>query len=192
MLENNDLQSVREFLRGKEMSLDVLLKKYLKPIYNFLFQIVRERSILDDLTQETFIKVWKNLSHFDQAKSFKTWIFTVAKNTAFDYLRKKKTIPFSFFLNEDDHNYLENIQSLEILPNEILEKKDISKELEQKLKKLSPDYRLILILHYQNDFSLKEIAEMLNKPYNTIKSGHNRAIKALKHEFDASKLPDRT
>ncbi|MFA6919366.1 MAG: sigma-70 family RNA polymerase sigma factor, partial [Patescibacteria group bacterium] len=97
MSEYLDEQLVQQYLSGDEKSLEVLIQKYLKPIYNFVYRYVGDMANAEDLTQEVFVKVWKNIKKFDRKKSFKTWIFCIAKNTAFDYLRKKKSIPLSNF-----------------------------------------------------------------------------------------------
>jgi len=178
-----DIKLVENFLAGDDGSFEILVKKYLKPVFNFLFQITSDRDTLDDLTQITFIKVWKNIKKFDETKNFKVWLFTIAKNTAFDHIKKKKTIPFSFFETDDGYNKLDEISEDSILPDKILEKKDLAKDLEEKLKKLSELYRIILLMHYKDDFSLSEIAEILDKPYNTIKSQHQRGLKVLKEKF---------
>lgn len=157
-----------------------MVKKYLKPVYNFLYYFTRNQAELDDLTQIVFIKVWKNLQKFDRKKKFKTWVFAIAKNTAYDFVHKKKTLPFANFTDEEGNNKLENISDESILPDEILNRKDITRELEKKLAEIPEHYRIILTLHYKEDFSLSEIAEILNKPYNTVKSGHQRALIKLK------------
>jgi RNA polymerase sigma-70 factor (ECF subfamily) len=188
-MQDNDKKLIHNFLRGDEAAFALLMKIYLKPIYNFLYQLSGDFSAIDDLTQETFVKVWKNRRRFDEKKSFKTWIFTIAKNTAYDYFKKKKTIPFSRFLDEDGNNKLENVAEQSILPDEILARKDIAQELEKKLKEIPEKYRLLLTLHYKEDFSLTEISQILKIPYNTIKSNHGRALKALKERFRESR-PD--
>lgn len=160
-----------------------LMKEHLKPIYNFLFQIVRDSFVAEDLTQDSFVKAWRNMKSFDAKKSFKTWIFTIAKNTAYDYLRKKKSLPFSFFKKNEEESGLEEIKEEGILPDEILEKEDLAKELEEKLRKIPRKYRTILYLHYKEDFSLHEISEIVKKPYNTVKSLHSRALIRLRKAF---------
>ncbi|PIP26616.1 MAG: hypothetical protein CO140_03980 [Candidatus Moranbacteria bacterium CG_4_9_14_3_um_filter_40_7] len=175
-----DKQLIEDFLSGDEAALNQLVKKYLKPVYNFLYYFTREKAELDDLTQIAFIKAWKNLKKFDREKSFKTWIFTIAKNTAYDFFQKKKTLPFADFTDEEGNNKLENISDENILPDEILERKNLAEELEKKLEKIPEHYRIILTLRYKEDFSLQEIAEILGKPYNTIKSRHQRALTSLK------------
>jgi RNA polymerase sigma-70 factor (ECF subfamily) len=179
MIEN-DKKIIKEFLEGDEGSFNILVSRYLKPVYGFLFQLVRDASVCDDLAQETFIKAWKNIKRFDTDKSFKTWIFTIAKNTAYDYFKKKKTIPFSNFTDEEGNNKLENLSDGSISLEDILERKEIAREMEDKLKKIPDKYRIILTLRYKEDFSLQEISEILKVPYNTVKSGHSRALQKLK------------
>jgi RNA polymerase sigma-70 factor, ECF subfamily len=183
MIEN-DKKIIEEFLEGNEDSFNILVNRYLKPVYGFLFQLVRSVDACDDLTQETFVKAWKNIKKFDTEKSFKTWIFTIAKNTAYDYFKKKKAIPFSNFYDENGNNRLENFSDNSILPDEILNRKDIAKEMGEKLKEIPEKYQAILTLHYKEDFSLQEISEILKVPYNTIKSGHSRALQKLKEVIE--------
>jgi RNA polymerase sigma-70 factor, ECF subfamily len=178
-----DCKLIDIFLAGEEPAFSELVKKYLKPVYNFIFRLVYDRDSAEDLTQETFLKAWKNMKRFDPDKSFKTWLFTIAKNTAFDYLKKKKEIPFSNFTDEEGENWLENIADENFLPDELLELKNISEELDAILEKLPWHYRAILILHYKEDFSLHEIAEILDEPYNTIKSRRQRGLAILKKLF---------
>lgn len=184
-----DSRLVEKFLNGNEEAFSQLVKKHLKPVYNFLYYFTRNQAELDDLTQIVFIKVWKNLQKFERKKKFKTWIFAIAKNTAYDYFKKKKTIPFANFLDEEGSNKLENISDESILPDEILNRKDIAKELEKKLAEIPEHYRIILTLHYKEDFSLSEIAEILGKPYNTIKSSHQRGLMKLKKLLLAQSHP---
>jgi len=67
------------------------------------------------------------------------------------------------------------------LPDEILNRADLAEELEKKLEQIPVPYKMILILHYKEDLSFQEISEVLGKPYNTIKSQHSRALRALKN-----------
>lgn len=182
-METSDEQLIEEFLAGDEAAFETLLTKYLKPIFNFIYQLVKDRSVSDDLTQETFFKAWKNMKKYDPDRTFKTWLFAIAKNTTFDYLKKKKTLPFSLFLDEKGQNELDNLSDNIILPDEILERSDLAKMLTEKLKTLPLNYRLILDLYYKDEFSLREISEILDEPYNTVKSRYSRALYRLKVNF---------
>lgn len=171
---------IEKILSGDEEAFAETVKIYLNQIYNFVFHLVGDRDAAEDLAQETFVKTWKNLKHFDQKRSFKTWIFTIAKNTALDWLKKKKEIPFSKFTDEEGESWLENVADENILPDEIIAQGDLAEDLEKILEKIPIHYRAILLLHYKEDFTLHEIAEILSEPYNTIKSRHQRGLKQLK------------
>jgi len=186
----SDEKLVQEYLSGEEKFVEELLDRYLKPIYNFIFRMTGGRAVAEDLSQETFLKAWKNLKRFDPEKKFSTWIFAIAKNTSFDYLKKKKEIPFSVFLDEEGESWLENITDENILPDEILERKDIAAKVEEMLEKIPLHYRAILLLHYKEDFSLHEIAEILGEPYNTIKSRHRRALIEIRKQLERAGAPN--
>jgi len=193
MPQENDEQLIINYLRGNEKALEALIKRYLRPIYSFTFRFVEDRQEAEDITQEVFVKVWRNLKKFNprrsrfatlrgrQKRSFKTWIFSIAKNSCIDALKKKKIIPFSEFEDEAGRNILlETLVDTAPLPNELFEKKDITKILTSAIEKLSPQYRMVLVLRYNDHFTFREIAEVLSEPLHTVKSRHRRALIHLK------------
>ena len=126
----------------------------------------------------------KNLT---KKKSFKTWIFSIAKNTAIDFLKKKKTIAFSEFENEDGENtIMETLVDSSPLPSELLERSDLKGMLAKAMEKLSPKYRMVLFLRYNDHFTFREISESLNEPLDTVKSRHRRAVIMLKKNITES------
>ncbi|MGC9049169.1 MAG: RNA polymerase sigma factor [Patescibacteria group bacterium] len=172
---------IEKYLQGDEKSLEVLILTYIKPIYSFVYRYVGNGQDAEDITQEIFVKVWRNLKKFDQNKSFKTWIFSIAKNTAIDFLKKKKAIPFSEFENEDGENMLtEILADPSPLPQELLERAGVAQALTSAMEKLSPKYRMVLFLRYNDHFTFREISEILGESINTVKSRHLRAIAMLK------------
>lgn len=179
-MDATDRELIERYKGGEPDIFPLLMKMYLKPIYHFAFHFTHEEASAEDITQETFIKIWKNLDRFDLEKNFKTWVFAIAKNTAYDYLKKKKALPFSSFENDEGENPIEAIDDENLLPDALLEKKEIAIMLTRALAHVSLNNRAILTLKYLEEFSLEEIAEILNEPYNTIKSRHGRALKSLK------------
>ncbi len=183
-MEKNDQQLVADFLAGDDASFELLVKKYLKPAYNFLYRLTGgDVALTDDLTQETFLKAWKNIKRYDLEKNFKVWIFAIAKNNARDTWKRKKTLPFVLFENSDGYNKLDEVAEEKPLPDEILERIESAGELDVKLKKLPKKYQTILLMRYKDDLSVTEIAEVLAIPYNTVKSQHQRALGLLKNEI---------
>lgn len=180
-MNHSDEQLVTDYLAGDEESLEILIKSYLRPICNFIYRYINNGQEAEDITQEVFVKVWRNLKKFDQSKSFKTWIFSIAKNTSIDWLKKKKTIPFSSFKNEEGEDlFVKTLADPAPLPNEIFERVNIADALNIAINQLSPKYRMVLLLRYNDHFNFREIAETLNEPLNTIKSRHRRALILLK------------
>jgi len=180
MAEIKDEILVSKFLSGDNRAFEKLLNRHMKPVYNFLFRLTRNSPSAEDLAQETFFKAWKNLRRFDQDKNFRVWLFSIARYTAYDYLRKKKAVPFAFFEDDEGNSWIKNVPDDKDLPSEIVLKIDSAKQLGKKLKKIPGNYQIILLMRYKDDFSLQEIAKILRKPYNTIKSQHRRGLWSLR------------
>lgn len=181
MFEISDEKLVSEYLKGDEKSLEILIKKYLKPIYSFIYRYLGNIADAEDLTQEIFFRVWKNLKKFDQQKSFKTWVFSIAKNAAIDFLKKKKAIPFSEFESEAGENFIsETISDSSPLPSEIFDRENLAQILAAAMDKLPLKCRLVLFLRYNDHFTFEEIAESFGEPLETIRSRHRRGLITLK------------
>ena len=189
MANISDEMLVKNYLENDQKALEVLVYRYLRPLYNFVLQLVGDGQVAQDLVQEVFVKVWKHAKSFDQKKKFSTWIYAIAKNATIDYLKKKKALPFSAFENENGFNILENIEDQTILhSNALLQKMDNAKEVEEYLNSLSPQLKTILLLHHQQGFSLIEIAEIMKTPANTIKSKYHRALIFLRSLSSAKNI----
>jgi RNA polymerase sigma-70 factor (ECF subfamily) len=181
-VENSDEVLINEYITGEEKSLKIIIDRYTPSIYNFSVRFVGIENA-NDITQDVFLKVWKNIKKFNSDKaSFKTWIFRIARNTITDYLRKKKSIHFSS-LNTEEEIYGENIPDESMLQDEVFSKLEDTELLNKILDTIPVGYREVLILYYQEDMTFKEIGEMLGKPLNTVKSYHHRALLLLREEF---------
>lgn len=180
-MDRLDQQLVADYIAGDEKSLEILIKRYLKPIYSFAYRYVGNSQDAEDVIQKVFIKVWRNLKKFDHDKSFKTWIFSITKNTSIDWLKKKKAMPFSNFENEEGENvFVETLADPAPLPDELFERMGVAQMLASAIGKLSSKYSMVLFLRYNDHFNFREIAETLDEPLNTIKSRHRRGIALLK------------
>lgn len=183
----SDEQLVKQYLLGDEKSLELLIARYLKPIYGFVFRYVGDGEAAEDITQEVFVKMWRNLKKFKREKKFSTWFFAIAKNSSVDWLRKKKAIPFSSFQNEKGENALfETLADSGPLPDELFERTGLSEMLDKALQQLSPAGRAVLFLRYNDHFNFREIAEMFEESINTVKSRHRRALILLQKFLSVS------
>lgn len=183
-MDPTEAQLVEEIIKGDSKSFNVLMDRFTKPIYNFTYRLTGNVQVAEDLTQETWIRVWKNLERYKTEQSFKAWIFTIARNLTTDYHRKKKVIPFSNLGFEDESPFESQIVDSEPLPDALITKISDTHELGELLTELPTDYKTVLTLHYQEDMTFDEIGKVMNKPLNTVKSWHRRALIKMKEKMD--------
>ncbi len=167
----SDQQLISAYLKGDEKALEILIKRYLKPIYGFAYRYVGNAQNAEDIAQEVFLKTWRNLKKFDRQKRFKPWIFAIAKNASLDFLRKKQPLSLSEF---------ENFADFSPLPDKIAEGKSMKNLLTLAIKKLSVKYRQVLSLYYNDCLNFREIAKMSGESLNTVKSRHRRGLLFLR------------
>ena len=181
MPETEDELLINKYLKGDRKALEVLIQKYLKPIYGFVFRYVNSRQEAEDLTQKTFIQMWRHLKKFDKKKKFSTWLFSIAKNSAIDFLRKKRPILFSELQNSrNEQNIDETLIDPAPLPDYLLSQKHTTDQINSAINKLPLNYQIVLTLYYHDQLNFREIAEALEESINTIQSRHRRALVLLK------------
>ncbi len=186
-MERDDKQLISDYLTGNENALHDLIRKYLKALYNFAYRLAGNTEDAEDITQEIFIKVWKNIKRYDQNYSVKTWLFAIARNTTIDWLRKKRDLVFSDFeTNEGENILFDTLTDPMPLSDEIIARTEDKKFLNHALSKLPLMYREVIILRYQDGLTFKEIGDIVGKPLDTVKSQHRRALIALRKLLDTS------
>ena len=179
--KETDQNLIAEYLKGDETAFEALIKRYLNLIYGYAFRFVKDQQTAEDITQDVFLKIWKNVKKVDKNKSFKAWIYTIAKNTALDFIKKKKAVPFSKFENELGQNMLvDKLADPSHLPDKIAEMSWNKNMFVEALKNLSFEYQLVLSLYYYQYLNFKEIAQVLGESVNTIKSRHRRGLVLLR------------
>lgn len=180
MQQLSDTHLVALIRKGQNAALGVLIQRHLPSVYRFLYRMVGDSHHAEDLAQETFLKAWKNISKFDPTKSFKTWVFSIAKNTAIDWLRKKHPVSFSDIEHDEMPDLADTIPDEQPLAPEILERAETAKMIEEALTKIPPKARSIVLMHYTEDMTFKEISEAIGEPINTVKSRYRRALHTLR------------
>jgi len=187
MTEKSDEELIILYHAGDEHAFKILIERYTPPLYHFVRRLIGPSSA-EDILQDIFLKAWKHLGRFDVSKAhFKTWIFTIARNTATDFLRKRKSVVFSELDGDpDNESFAERIPDEKLLPDELLEKLDEKTRLNAVLAMLPPEYVAVLELHYQEEMTFEEIGRVLGKPMNTVKSHHRRALLKLRKILEES------
>ena len=180
----SDEQLVEVYLKGEREALNILIKRYLTPIFNYALSFVKDADMAEDLTQEVFVKVWKKIKKFDNKYKFKSWLYVIAKNTCLDYLKKNKAINFSELNLVDDNLLFENlIKETSASPQAEFEIAQEDILLNDAVDKLPEKYRETVKLHFQGGYNFREIAEILKISIETVKSRNRRALIWLRKFF---------
>lgn len=177
----SDEQLVGLYLAGDREALNFLIKRWLRPIFNFAFNYVKDRDLAEDMTQEVFVKVWKKIRKYDKQYKFKSWLYAVAKNTCLDYLKKNKAVVFSELDNGNDGMLFERlIKETSASPQAEVELAQESAAINSAVDKLPEKYRKTVELHYRQGYKFREIADLLKQSIETVKSRNRRALARLK------------
>jgi len=167
-----------------EQAFRELMGRYMRQIFNFAKQYSKTTEDAEDITQDTFLKVWKYIKRYNYDRPFKPWLYMIARNTALDFLKKKKALPFSELDNiENDLSFTDTVVDNEPSPDELFANSAITRELSKVMESIHPDHRAILIMHYHEDMTFNEIATVVDKPINTVKSWHRRALIQLQKKL---------
>lgn len=145
-------------------------------VYLYVFSKIKDEEETEDISIETFTKVFAKLKLYNSDFDFKTWLISVAHNTMIDHIRKSPKLNISL----DDENYRLEIEEELPTPEEELIQKQTNDVLKIQLEKLKPDYRLILELRFLEEKTYKEIAEELNLSMANVKVRLLRARQLLK------------
>lgn len=184
MLDNKEKELVYRAKRGDKDAFEEIVKIYEKRICQTIFLMVKNDSIVEDIAQEVFVKVYKNISKFNEQSSLYTWIYRITMNACYDEIKKeKKVYHLSNYMDtnegEQEIEYEDESQNVD----EIVER-NINKEvLIKAIKNLNEDYRSLIVLRDVKGFSYWEISDMLDIKLGTVKSKLSRAREALKHEL---------
>lgn len=163
MPEDKDL--IAEILRGSQAAMEVLTRKYYKPIYAFVYRKVGNKDIAYDLTQEIFIKVIQRIRSYSNKGTFKSWLYSIAVNHCRDYWRSAEYRKAS-----QQTELIEMIESEQKSVSYIFERKESREQVRKAIHSL-PDYqREALILKYFHHMKIKEIAQVTNTTDSTVKS----------------------
>ena len=170
--------SYRRFLDGDDKGLAEIVKGYSDGLILYLNGIVNNIFIAEELMEETFFKIITKKPRFYAKYSFKTWLYTIGRNVAIDYLRKNSKISDTTFDNLE--NYIQDEYDLE--RRYIIEERKIT--VHNALKKLNVEYRQVLWLLYFDGMTNSDAAVVLKKSSRQMKNLVYRAKSALKSELD--------
>lgn len=171
------------YKKDKDLAIKILINEYKDFVYRFSFYLCKNSMESDDLFQDTWVKVLKNIDKYTWNDRFEPWIRTICLNTYKDKYRKSKrwlNIIKHYFNEEKKEKEIINFPSKNNLPEKEIIKNEEKELLKKAVNKLKDEYRIPIILYYFERISYKEISEIMLIPEGTIKSRLNKARKLLK------------
>jgi RNA polymerase sigma-70 factor (ECF subfamily) len=160
-----------------------LVERYQQRLVRYLLYLTGRRDCAEDLAQETWIRVLQRGSQYNGRQRFDPWLFAIARNLAIDHVRKKlKTVQTASL--PDDRDAMLLVPSSGPSPFEAAARSEDAMRLAGRLQILSPLYREALLLRFQEDLSLAEIAQVVGTPVTTVTSRIYRGLEALRSAFE--------
>jgi RNA polymerase sigma-70 factor (ECF subfamily) len=179
MTNKNDPKEVFLVLRsqsGDKQAFDELLKTIQAPLFRYIYRLVGEHALAEDILQEVFIIIYRKLMWLENPKLFRAWSYRIASRAAFKHLKKETR--WSEQIRDD--------KVLETLPAESAKETyaaELTSEIPRLISEVSPASRAVLILHYLDEMPLSEVAEILDISLGTTKSRLAYGLESLRQKI---------
>lgn len=181
-----DQELVARVQRGDKAAFDLLVRKYQHKIAKLVSRYVRDRSEVEDVTQEAFIKAYRALRGFRGDSAFYTWLYRIAINTAKNYLVAQGRRPLTAEVEPEDAEAMAsehgNVSEL-LTPERSMLTEEIARTVERAIAALPEDLRTAITLREIDGLSYDDIAVAMDCPIGTVRSRIFRAREAIDNEL---------
>lgn len=179
----DDREVIERYISGQSDVIDILVERYKNPLYKLCYHLTANNMDADDLFQETWIKVVRNIKYYDANRLFIPWLYVICTNLYKDRYRAKKrwlSRIKEYFTDEEKDTEMETLSNLSPLPEDELVEKYNNEVLKRYINMLDDIYRLPIILYYFKEIDYIDIGTVLNIPIGTVKSRLNAAKQKLR------------
>ena len=180
--EQTDTELFNLYIAGDKNAFREIVNRYKDMLYGFLRRFLNRQEIVEEVFQETFLQLYKSRESFDSDRSLRPWLFTIAANKARDTLRKQQrnnTISLSTISEPSDlttDDVLNSLTSYEITPYDEATKAETAENVRIIIEDMPANLKEILLLAYFEQFSYKQMAQILSIPIGTVKSRLHTAV----------------
>jgi RNA polymerase sigma factor (sigma-70 family) len=166
MHDEEDIRWVTAFQNGNEQAFDQIYEKYHVAVYSICYRYTRNEADALELTQDVFIKVYRNLARFRMESRFFTWLYRIAVNTCISFTRRE--------------HRLERLPTSESATQSLGHRMRLKVAIDDALTKLPDRQRLVFILHHYEGYTFEEIGEIMEITVGAAKANHHHAVKKLR------------
>jgi RNA polymerase sigma-70 factor (ECF subfamily) len=174
MKDERDSILIREFKQGDEKAFNQLVLRYQKRVYGLTYRLVRNHEDAADLSQEVFVRAYRNLRKFQERSSFYVWLTRIAVNLCINFSRREK---FRSFLSIFD---ISEKPEVSVSPDKDMEKEELRRALDRAVKSLPERQRVTFVLKRYQGLPCKEIAQIMEISEGAAKANYFQAVKKLK------------
>lgn len=179
--ETKSRELIRRIQTGDQAAFKEFIREYQRLVAHMVFRMIHNTSDREDLCQDIFIKVYRNLKTFRFQCKVSTWIAKIAYNTCLNHLQKKKPVLF------EDHSpqtmSMDELDGRVQEPDSIAAEKDVSHRIQTEIQRLPVTYRTVLTLYHLDEMSYSEISHIMDLPSGTVKSYLFRARQQLRERL---------
>ncbi len=183
-----EAQAIARGLRRRDPDLlDGLIERYQYRLFRYLLYLTGSRERAEELFQETWIRVLERGKQYDGKSKFEAWLFAIARHLAIDLLRRKQPQSMEALTGATQEPQIQFPASGERSAFESLAQREQGERLAGALVQLSATYREVLVLRFQEDMSLEEIAAVIEAPLSTVKSRLYRGLEAMRELLEGER-----
>jgi RNA polymerase sigma-70 factor, ECF subfamily len=179
-MEHESAAIARGLRRRDPDVLDRLIEQYQHRLLRYLVYLTANREFAEDLFQETWMRVLERGDQYNGRSRFDTWLFAIARHLVIDASRKKSALSLEALTEPQDGSVPLEVAGHEISPYESLDRRETGQRIGAALTHLEVAQREVVMLRFQEDMSLDEIAQVTGAPLSTVKSRLYRGLEALK------------
>jgi len=173
------MEEIIERCKEKDISSQgILYEKYSQKVYRTAYLLTKSKTLAEDITQETFIRLFSKITLFEVGKAFEPWLYTITLNVSKNVLKKQKWVNLFSPIEEDE--LTTEHHDLEIN----YERKERDGSIKEVIDRLPYKLKEVIILKYYNNFSQEEIADMLGIPLGTVKSRIHSGLEKIRRAID--------
>jgi len=176
--EQNILVHALKNTKTQEAGFKTLIKEYQQPLYWHIRKIVFDHDDADDVLQNTYIKIFKNIKKFRGESKLSTWIYRIASNEALTFITQKSR-KLGLSINEYNENQINQLEADIFFEGDV-----IARKLQLAIAKLPEKQRLVFNLKYFEELKYKDISEILETSVGGLKASYHHAVKKIKNELE--------
>lgn len=183
---DSDAELVSKVAHGSSAAMAELVQRYEKPLGRYVVRMCMPCSpYRDDLLQECFLRVYRNINDYDSTLKFSTWIYRITHNVVIDHVRRRQTNPLQGVEFEEGGSGEEFFEGARFRTDEPMERKELRQRISKALQKIPADQRAALLLRFWEEKEYEEISDILKQNVNTVATWIRRGREAFKKEAQA-------